>query len=83
MGPVEGWVSGKLVERAAAALTADRPTSAQLLAGLWTVKNDTLGGLTSPLTFTANQPATPTSCGFLITIKAGTWISPDSAMRCY
>ena len=50
-----GWVAGKLLERAARSLQAlDSPS---LLRGLWSIKNDDLGGLTQPLTFTENEPA--------------------------
>lgn len=82
LGPAEGWVSGKLLETVAADL-AEPPTTAQILAGLWRVKNNTLGGLTAPLSFTENQATQPYACGALITTRKGAWVAPDPAVRCY
>ena len=82
LGPVEGWVSGKLFEVAASSL-AEPPTSAQILAGLWKIRNNTLGGLTAPLTFTENQATQPYSCGALIAIRNGKWVAPDPEIKCY
>jgi branched-chain amino acid transport system substrate-binding protein len=71
-----GWVAGKLLERAAAALP-EPPTSEALLQGLWAIKNDDLGGLTYPLTFVENQPAKPVACWFNLVIEKRSWVSPD------
>ena len=76
LAPALGWVAGKLFEKAAANLP-EPPTSAAVLAGLWSLKKETLGGLTEPLTFTENQNAKPTSCWFDIAIKGKKWVSPD------
>lgn len=75
-----GWVAGKLLEKAAANLP-EPPTSAALLAGLWRLKGDDLGGLTMPLTFTENQVATPMACAWAWGIKGGQWTSPDGFKR--
>jgi branched-chain amino acid transport system substrate-binding protein len=72
-----GWVSGKLLERAGLNLP-EPPTSAALLEGLWSLKGDTLGGLTQPLSFTKDQPAVPRACWFNSVVKAGAWVSPDA-----
>jgi len=77
----EGWVSGKLFERATAEL-AEPPTTAGILAGLWKIKNDNLGGLTGNLTFTENQPAANPVCGSVIVIKDKAWTAPY-AVRCF
>ena len=82
LGPAEGWVSGKLFEVAAANLT-EPPTTAQILTGLWKVRNNTLSGLTAPLTFTENQATQPYACGALITTRKGQWVAPDPTVRCY
>ena len=82
LGPAEGWVSGKLLEVVTANL-AEPPTTAQLLAGLWKIRNNTLGGLTAPLTFVENQATQPYACGALITTKKGGWVAPDPTVRCY
>lgn len=77
-----GWTAGKLLEKAAARLP-EPPTSAAILAGLWTMTNDTLGGLTLPLTFVANQPARPRGCWFNMAVRDGAWRSPDGyALHC-
>jgi hypothetical protein len=71
-----GWVAGKLLQRAGAKLP-EPPTSEAILQGLWTIEGDTLGGLTSPLTFRKDEPAVPTSCWFNLALK-GRWSSPDN-----
>ena len=72
----QGWTSGKLLERVVAK-AGDPTTSNALLEGLWSIKDDTLGGLTYPLTYVRDQPAARTSCGFDLVIKGGKWASPD------
>ncbi len=60
---VMGWSSGALLVAAAAGLSAENPTTQQLLETLWTFKGQkwtTLGGLTPPLTFRKNgNPSVP------------------------
>jgi branched-chain amino acid transport system substrate-binding protein len=81
VGVTMGWVAGKLLQQAGAKLT-EPPTSDAILQGLWTIQEDTLGGLTSPLTFTKDKPAVPTSCWFNLLLK-DRWISPDDhQLRC-
>lgn len=78
-----GWTSGKLFERAAANLP-EPPTSDAVLRGLWSLRDETLGGLTYPLTFLENQPAKPISCWFTLAIRNGSWMSPDgSKLQCH
>ena len=77
MGLTTGWVGGKLLERAGRSLS-EPPTSASLLAGLWSIKDDRLGGLTLPLTFVEKQPAAPMACWFTMAIKDARWTSPDN-----
>ena len=75
-GPPLGWAAGKILERAACPTrrTADqrRPPP-----GLWSIKDDTLGGLTAPLTFVADQPVSPRPCWFTIVVTNRTFTSPD------
>jgi len=74
IGAAQAWAAGKLFEKAAAdSLSA---TKEALLLGLWSIKNETLGGLTQPLTFNENQPAYDPRllvhrCG-----RKGAWVSP-------
>jgi branched-chain amino acid transport system substrate-binding protein len=82
VGLATGWTAGKLLEKATKALP-EPPTSAAVLAGLWSIHNDTLGGLTGPLSFTENQPAKPFVCGWHIQISKGAWVTPDGfAIHC-
>jgi branched-chain amino acid transport system substrate-binding protein len=76
-GSAVGWVSAKLFEKAAAAMP-EPPTSEAVLQGLWALRDETLGGLTQPLTFVENQPAPKVMCGFNFTTKAGAWVSADA-----
>ena len=82
VGGPTGWVSAKLFERAAAGMP-EPPTSAYVLKGLYSIKNDTLGGLTQPHTFNEGQNAVPKACWFTIVIKGKAWTSPDNfAQHC-
>lgn len=69
-GGIIGWTSGKLLEAAATHLS-DTPTSADLLKGLWAIKNNDLGGLTTPLTFNQDQPTTPKFCYWTFQFSGG------------
>lgn len=81
-GNAMGWTAGKLLERAAAGIS-EPPTTESLLAGLWTIKGDTLGGLTSPLTFVKDKPPPRLACWFNLTVAQRAWISPDAfTMNC-
>ena len=71
-----GWAAGKLLQRAASAIS-EPPTTENLLAGLWSIKADTLGGLTSPRTFVKDQPPSRITCWFNLTIAQRAWVSPD------
>ena len=71
-----GWTAGKLMEKAGARLT-EPPTSEAILAGLWSLQHEDLGGLTYPLSFTRDKPATPKTCWFDLIIQKGAWTTPD------
>ena len=70
------WVGGKLFERVTAALP-EPPTTEAILEGLWSLKDETLGGLTHPLNFVRERPAAPRACWFNIAMADKKWISPD------
>jgi branched-chain amino acid transport system substrate-binding protein len=81
-GPPLGWAAGKILERAGANL-GEPPTSAALLQGLWSIKDETLGGLVAPVTFIADQPVTPRPCWFTIVVARRAFTSPDGfRQRC-
>jgi branched-chain amino acid transport system substrate-binding protein len=71
-----GWLAGKLFEKAAATLP-EPPTSQAILDGLWSIKDDSLGGIAVPLSFNKDQPAQGKSCWFNMEIKAGKWFTND------
>jgi branched-chain amino acid transport system substrate-binding protein len=77
VGPATGWTTGKLFEKVAAAM-AEPPTTEAILRGLWSLRDDTLGGLTQPLTFREgqNSPRDP-ACWFAMQVSNKKWVSPD------
>jgi branched-chain amino acid transport system substrate-binding protein len=75
-GPPLGWTAGKVLQRAAADI-GEPPTSEAILRGLWSIRDDTLGGLAAPLTFVPDQPIKPRPCWFTIVVKERTFTSPD------
>jgi branched-chain amino acid transport system substrate-binding protein len=71
-----GWAAGTVF--ATVAKTAGLiPGSSQtaIIAALDTVKNDTFGGITPPLTYTAGKPA-QVPCSFVAGISGGKWTEP-------
>ena len=80
-GALTGWVSGKFLEKAATQSPAPTLDSAGILAGLWTIKDDDLGGLTSPQLFSQDQPARVSRCWWLIQTVKGKWTSPNGGQR--
>ena len=80
VGQTVGWVAGKLLEKAGAGI-GEPPTSAAILEGLWGLKDETLGGLTNPLTFVREKPAPPTVCWYNLLVRHGSWTTPDN-YRC-
>jgi branched-chain amino acid transport system substrate-binding protein len=71
-----GWTAGKLLERAASNLP-EPPTVEAILAGLWSIRDETLGGLTNPMTFIQDKLPQASSCWFALVLKDRAWKSPD------
>ena len=71
-----GWAAGTVFATVAktAGLTPSS-SQAQIVAALDTVKNETFGGITPPLTFTAGKP-TQVACSFVAGISNGKWTEP-------
>jgi ABC-type branched-subunit amino acid transport system substrate-binding protein len=69
---IYGWSAAKLFEAAGAKLPANA-TSADVLQGLWSIKNNDLGGLSSPLTFAEGQPVSRVVCAYPAQVKNGKW----------
>jgi branched-chain amino acid transport system substrate-binding protein len=76
------WAGGKLFEAAAAKakLTSDS-TPADVKKGLYALKEETLGGLSAPLTFTEGKPALP-SCYFQGEIADNAFNATSSEPTC-
>jgi branched-chain amino acid transport system substrate-binding protein len=77
-GSAQGWVAGKLFERAARNVGTN-PTTAEILEGLWTVSNENLGGLTVPLTFVRGKGAPEPTCWFVLEVRGKDWAAPKGA----
>ena len=78
--PTAGWVSAKVFELAAKNM-AEQPSSQGILAGLWSIKNNDLGGMTAPLTFTKDQNAPKVFCYWTVQLVGGHYVSPDGGKR--
>lgn len=73
-----GWMTGKVVELAAANMP-EPPTAAAMLAGLWAMQNQTFGGISPAITYVQGQPAAPANCAFYMEIQDGQWTAPRGA----
>jgi branched-chain amino acid transport system substrate-binding protein len=73
-----GWAAAKLFERVARIAASQGPvTPASLAAAAYTLKNDTLGGLTPPLTYTKGQPSPDFKCTFFVSGQGGHYSAPQ------
>jgi branched-chain amino acid transport system substrate-binding protein len=70
-----GW-SSAIAFQAAAAHVGNTPTSQDIYNGLYSFKNETLGGLVPPVTFVKGKP-TIGKCFYVVGIKNGQFVSPD------
>ena len=66
----QGWASAIVFQHAAAHVGA-HPTSDQILAGLWSMHDETFGGLTPPLSFVKDKPAPDAKCSFAMQVQDG------------
>lgn len=71
-----GWAAAKLFEQAARNAGAD-VSSAGILKGLHTIRNDRLGGLTVPLGFAPGKPGSDAGCWFVMQAINGKWTAPQ------
>ena len=79
-----GWTSGALLVAASSKLT-DSPTSAQFLDGLYSIKGNTLGGLSpAPLTYVKGKTPKVPYCLFGVQSNADNtgWRTPSSKASC-
>jgi branched-chain amino acid transport system substrate-binding protein len=79
---IHGWTSAKLFERAARDIGAT-VTAHDILKGLWSIKNEDLGGLTVPLTFAEGQQKNGnlTPCWWTVVIRGGKYTALNGAQR--
>jgi branched-chain amino acid transport system substrate-binding protein len=77
---LRGYLSGRMLEAAlgkVAPQTSSGPVTSELiLQGLWQIKNETFGGLTSPTTFTRGGPAKITDCYFVVKLTPEGFTAP-------
>lgn len=69
------WSGAKLFEKAVSKISGEI-TSAALLTSLWSLSNETLGGLTPPFTYTKEKPATVRSCIYAMSMRDGKFVAP-------
>jgi branched-chain amino acid transport system substrate-binding protein len=76
------WTAGMLLRAATAGLPAT-PTAADIVAGLYTIRGNDLGGLSVPLTFEKGRPYNQPNCYFMAQIDNGAWTAPmGSTAQC-
>lgn len=82
----QAWADGMMLQRALELLGPEAQsqeiTPAMVLKGLGMVKQETLGGLIAPTSYTLNQPSTPNRCGTLLNFEKGTWGARSSKFTC-
>jgi branched-chain amino acid transport system substrate-binding protein len=71
-------VSAKTFEVAARTLP-DRPTAEHVLNGLWSLKDENLGGLTYPLNFPKGQNSPRKACWGVVLIKNKGFVAPNGS----
>jgi branched-chain amino acid transport system substrate-binding protein len=75
-GITMGWAAGMLFDAAArAANLGASPTAADILTGLYSLKDETLGGLSSPLNYVKGKSAS-VKCWFYYGIKGSQFTAP-------
>jgi branched-chain amino acid transport system substrate-binding protein len=79
-GGMEGWVAAALFGEAAKNLS-EPPTAESLLEGLWSLKDDDLGGMAPPLNFAKGQNHTLPFCFWPIQLRSGTFVSTNNFQR--
>jgi branched-chain amino acid transport system substrate-binding protein len=78
------WTALQMFAAAQKNLSAN-PTATEALANMYTLHNETLGGLIPPITFTQGQPASPRNCFWPYSYKNGQIINPLGGIHyeCY
>jgi branched-chain amino acid transport system substrate-binding protein len=71
-----GWAAAELFQ-AAVNRSPDPTTSAGILEGLWSLKQETLGGITYPLEYVRDQNSPKVECWFTVRGSQGKWAYTD------
>jgi branched-chain amino acid transport system substrate-binding protein len=81
--PILGWAAAKLLERSLSTITGTVINPASILAGLWSIKGDTLGGLTPALTYVKERPTGRYVCFWPLIISGKKFVNAgDGKSRC-
>jgi branched-chain amino acid transport system substrate-binding protein len=75
------WTAGALLRKVGAQLPPGAVGPADFFPGLYTIKNDTLGGLVGPLTYNDAKPASEVRCVFSIKVEGGRFIAPNGSQQ--
>jgi branched-chain amino acid transport system substrate-binding protein len=76
----DAWTGMQMFKTAAeAAKITPNSTSADLLNGLYTVHNETLGGLIGPVTYSRSAKSQVANCYFVSLLQNGQWTEPLGA----
>jgi branched-chain amino acid transport system substrate-binding protein len=71
------WASFQLFAKVAAGLS-DNPTRDDVFNGLYSLKDETLGGLLpQPVNFTTGQPSPQIRCFFTVGVQGGKFVAPN------
>lgn len=73
---MNGWAAAKTFEKAMKMITPSQAvTSKDVLAGLYALDGEELGGLVAPLRYIPGKPAKPVACGWVTVISKGQFTS--------
>jgi branched-chain amino acid transport system substrate-binding protein len=78
---LDAWTTGAMFQVAVAKIKG-AITSHSIYVALGTIKNQTLGGIVGPVTYTTGQDHAYNDCGFFWEAKGGKFIEPTVAPQC-
>jgi branched-chain amino acid transport system substrate-binding protein len=77
---IDGWVAALLFGAGTTDLPTD-PSGQSIVAGMDTIKNDDLGGITAPLTFASGADPSVGICWYYVQLRGGSYASPNGSQR--
>jgi branched-chain amino acid transport system substrate-binding protein len=81
-GLLSQWMNGLLIGEAVRAAGHGNVTGASVTSGLYKLKNETLGGLAGPLTFTPGKVGNGDTCYFVYTLEKGRYVTGSQHPKC-